>query len=1062
MDKKGRVLVVDGRQDVVTATLRLLNAEGYEGLGAANGAECLQMAKTRQPDLILLSPALPDISGVDLCKQIRLEPDLADVFVVLTSTQEVPSAIQARGLEAGADAYIVRPLPNRELVARLDSLLRRRNTAVELRTTMQGLQTTLDAISDAVYVVNLEGRIVRCNTALAKLLGKPISEIIGQSCSAIVHGTPERIDACLLQRVRDTEHREALIVPLKERWLQVVVDPLFNEDGHVIAGVHVMSDVTERRLAEEALQREDYLMSVMVNRSPAWAVVSDPNGRIVRLNQTCELGSGYTQVEVQGKLLWDVFLAPEEASEARTAFYALHDGRFASELESTWVNKDGRRRRIAWANTPVQDNKGVIDCVVTTGVDVSERDMARAVVDRAGAWVAVLDPAGKIVGLNRAFTRSLGFSAEEMKGKPLVDLVAAADAEAVQAQLATLTAAHPFPQPAPDGGGEATAPSPGGGVRSPALHFENRFTAKDGSQHWIAWSAMPLRDPRRELQRIVCSGLDVTARHLATGHALDWTYEWDVSGGKIIWSAAGAGQSGVGMPADSAAWEAALHPDDRGRVVSALQGQLSSDRPFATEYRVQGPDGTVRHWLDRSTVLRDSQGNALMRAGAVRDVTEHSEAERTLHACADAAWRWLGTPIAEAALVDRSGAILAVNSEFARRLGRASSTLVGQDLFELLPPEVAAERKAQLERVLQSGEPAVGVSLADGRRVEAGVHPLRDAQGQITRLAVLATDQTERRRALAEWDRLLVELAQARQTEAVRALANRAASEFNSLATVIMGTAEISLTTIEPAHPLQRKLATMHKAAKRVAGLTGEMAARSQLPAMKAEAVDLNALATQFGELLQNVMDPAVKLRLDLAPELQPVQGDRGLLWQALASLAINAWDAAPRDGTLSIETARRTLEPAFCQAHPEVKPGEYVRLSVGAAHTPAVGGEAPAAGAGEGRPRSRRKEGAPAPQPRQGDGETLRSSLGGDPRHVGDAPQPRQRDGETLRSTLGGDPRQVGDAPQPLPGIGGGALPADAVLALVHTIAQRHLGTLVVTERGHAGTWTELYLPQG
>ena len=1131
MDKKARVLVADARPEVVTSTLRILSDAGYEALGADSGAECLRMARARRPDLILLGVALPDISGVDLCKEISLDPELADVYLVLCSNQEVSSSLQARGLEAGADAYIVRPIANRELLARISGLLRRQRDAARLRWALDDLQETLDAMGDAVYVVDLQGKVVRCNLAMARLLGKPISEIVGHSCFQVVHGASCRIQSCLFARVVQSHRREKVIVPLRERWLEVVVDPLLDDEGNVVAGVHVLTDITERHEAEEAMQREDHLLSVIVNGGNTWVVVADAEGHIVRLNQIAEQASGYNLAEVQGKLLWEAFVPPEEVEPLKSAFESLRTGRFARDLENTWVMKDGSRRRIAWSHTAVLDIKGELEFVAASGVDVTElrqreaalqqeRDWASQVVDRAGDLLAVLDAQGRIVRFNQAFQETLGYSADEVTGRPVQTLCpdfgsledfrslrsiesgwrtrdggqrwlawsatplldgqgnlqyvvcsgqdmtqrkqaeqslreerdwATRIADKAGALLLVLDAEGRimrFNQACEQTTGYAFAEVQGkalwdvllppeevpaaravfAGLLTDAFvkEYENYWLNKDGSRRLILWCNTPLLDEEGAVRYVVASGTDIQERHqaqldlqlsheryrLAAEAAAEWIYTWELPGGTITWQRGvveGSNDELEDLPQEVGAWEGDLHPDDRERVLAALQRQLLTGEPFREEYRVLRDGSVTRYWMDRAAVLRDAEGRPRRRVGTISDVSARKRAEQALQASLQAARHLLDTPALEAMLLDSAGSILALNAGAAERLHRAlhgepvpqtkqsagasGGEWLGKNLYEVLPAEAAQRRRKLAEQALESRELAQLEVEEDGDWLQIEVHPVLAEPGQPARVVVLVADQTARQRTLEEWDALQAGLVELRESEAARALANRMASEFNSLSTAIMGNAEVSLSTLEPSHPLQRKLSTMHKAARRLAQLTGDLMARSQPAPLPLQPLDVNRLVDDFACMLSQVMDPVVRLDVDLAPGLGNVQGEETALRQVLLSLVLNAWEALPSDGVLSVETARRTLEPAFCQGHPEVQPGEYVRLSVGASQP------ATPSGNGHGRPR-------------------------------------------------------------PLPGALGTATPLGTGLSLAQGIVLRHGGLLQVNEKGHSGLWAEVFLP--
>ena len=115
--------------------------------------------------------------------------------------------------------------------------------------------TTFDAMRDAVFILDPEGKILRCNKAMSKFLGKPFSEILGKRCWEIVHNTSQPIENCPVSLMRNTRIRETLELPIGERWFEVIADPVFDEQGKIIETVHIISDITPRKQAEKALQK---------------------------------------------------------------------------------------------------------------------------------------------------------------------------------------------------------------------------------------------------------------------------------------------------------------------------------------------------------------------------------------------------------------------------------------------------------------------------------------------------------------------------------------------------------------------------------------------------------------------------------------------------------------------------------------------------------------------------------------------------------------------------------------------------------------------------------------
>jgi response regulator RpfG family c-di-GMP phosphodiesterase len=124
MNKDIKILIVDDDSDVLFATSRIVKSEGYQVINASSGAECRDLAQKHHPDLILLDVMLPDIEGPELCKEMKSDPLLKGIFIILISGMKTSSAEQADGLDVGADGYIARPISNQELKARVKAMVR--------------------------------------------------------------------------------------------------------------------------------------------------------------------------------------------------------------------------------------------------------------------------------------------------------------------------------------------------------------------------------------------------------------------------------------------------------------------------------------------------------------------------------------------------------------------------------------------------------------------------------------------------------------------------------------------------------------------------------------------------------------------------------------------------------------------------------------------------------------------------------------------------------------------------------------------------------------------------
>ncbi len=148
-------------------------------------------------------------------------------------------------------------LPSGEVVAVYDDITERKRAEEGMERSAREWRTTFDAIGDAVCLLDPKGTILRCNTAMADLLGKSFEEIIGSTCWRLVHGTSEPIEGCPVQRMQKTRLRETFVLKTDGLYLKVTADPLIDEDGNLKGCVHIIADITEsKRMEQERIQME--------------------------------------------------------------------------------------------------------------------------------------------------------------------------------------------------------------------------------------------------------------------------------------------------------------------------------------------------------------------------------------------------------------------------------------------------------------------------------------------------------------------------------------------------------------------------------------------------------------------------------------------------------------------------------------------------------------------------------------------------------------------------------------------------------------------------------------
>ena len=207
--------------------------------------------------------------------------------------------------------------------------------------------------------------------------------------------------------------------------------------------------------------------------------------------------------------------------------------------------------------------------------------------------------------------------------------------------------------------------------------------------------------------------------------------------------------------------------------------------------------------------------------------------------------------------------------------------------------------------------------------------PVRDADGTIAEWIGIEVDVTAKHEAEERIRSIESQLLQAQKLEAVGRLAGGIAHDFNNLLTVISGTTSLAQGRLPPNSPLAQDFADIEQAADRAAALTRQLLAFSRRQSLNPVVLEINGVVTRLEGLLRRTLGEDLELRMVLSEDAGRLRADPGQLEQVLMNLAVNARDAMPDGGTLTIETESMTIEGDYAATHLGVEPGPYVMVSV-------------------------------------------------------------------------------------------------------------------------------------
>jgi len=831
-----------------------------------------------------------------------------------------------------------------------------------LRAREDRFRNFVEQSSDMLSLLDCEGRVVYQSKSTSHHLGYEPEELLGVSCFEMVH--PEDLEAAkagFRQSLEEQGKGRPIILRLRHKsgaWKSFeAVSSAYVYGGRRAGLLASFRYVGDRLKAEIELRSSEERYRQLFERNLA-GVFTSQNGRLVDCNDSFAQIFGY---ESREHMIAAGDFNPYYSRKQRTDYIAkLRRRKALTNLEFRLRRRDGSEVWVLENVMLLEESEG--GTILGTLVDITERKRAeQALVESESKFRALAESATTAIYIhdgerflycNEALGQICGYSIDELRKMPPRNLLHPGDRAKVGKQLFGRLRGQTAVQ-----------------------RCELRILHKNGEERWLDFSATTTEFAGN--RALLCTAFDITERKRAerlqaalyqisdcansvddlqqlysamhqiigelmyaknfyialldhTGTHLEFPYFVDESdpapGGRKL----GKGlteyvlRSGKPLLADFAKIR---ELEDRREIepigpdcIDWLGVALRHGSKIFGVIAVQSYDANVRHTeRDREILSYVSQHISVAVARKHQEEALRASEARHRSLVESAAYGMYRSSL--------DGRFLDVNPALVAMLGFSSAK-------ELLAVDMARDIYAdpdQRAAIIQAHKQSPHIESCelrwkrkDGRIITVRLSGscFKDEHGEPLGFEMMAEDVSERR-ALEE------QLRQSQKMEAVGRLAGGIAHDFNNLLTVIKGYSELMLDELGSADPLRAEVDEIKKAADRAATLTRQLLAFSRQQVLAPKVIDLNTVVSNMDKLLHRLLGEDIDLFTVLEHGLGRVKADPGQIEQVIMNLAVNARDAMPQGGKLTVETTNVDLDENYARDHVSVKPGRYVMLAV-------------------------------------------------------------------------------------------------------------------------------------
>ena len=803
----------------------------------------------------------------------------------------------------------------------------------ELRQSEASYRSFFNLVGEAVYVLDPEGKFLTVNAGAVEMYGYPTEFFIGKTPAALaapgrndLPATLEKINLAFAGQPQQLEwwglRKNGEIFPKEVRLEKGIY---FGQTVVFATGL----DLTTRRAAEADLRHERQLLRTLIDLMPDFIFVKDLESRYLVANQS--LAAGYCQTPARMLNHTDAdFLPPDLAARFRTTELKVLADSASSMWEDTIEFPDGRTRTVVTTMSAFRNEQDEVCGLVGIGRDMTEakriqrslqetQAQIQYILDNAQDVIFKVDLAGNYIFCNAAAERMTGYSTAQLLQMNMWQLVMPEYHGLIRDRLQKRVTGEPIEN---------------------AFAFEIQH--RDGRRLWTELTTSNVRDATGRLVAIQGVARDVTERKQAEvelaklaaivesstdaiiGKTLDGIITSWNRGAENIFGYTAA--ETIGQPL------LMLMPPERRDEEKEILAQTSLGQPvehFET-VRIRKDGRRIDVFVTISPV-RNAAGKIVGAAKIARDITGQKQAAAAIVREQNRfkmVFDTIPIGIAFNTVYPDGSVSRIINDAHLRICGLTRDQYNNRDIYNGITHEDDRPIQKQWVEKINAGH-IKSFSMekrylhADGRTVWVNFSYQREIypDGTLQELTTVA-DITERKH-------LEEQLRQSQKMEAIGRLAGGVAHDFNNILTVILGNASLLLEPSERPIDNREFLRQIVQAAERAANLTRQLLLFSRKQIMRPVCLDLNRSLTATTEMFRRILGENFTLEIHCDPKLAPIKADAGMIDQVLLNLVVNARDAMPEGGRLTIATTMETINASQLEISPDAVAGIYVCLSV-------------------------------------------------------------------------------------------------------------------------------------